>query len=306
MPFPPPHTVAVAGTKVGLLLDTRANSYSRAEKEFSDSQVFSSPFPTAQLVVVHGLGELEAHGDGAMDVLVVGQSACEGYSPKVWGAVCGAIKLGGKLVAKFPVGVADPEQVRDALVLGGFVDVQVQDDLTVLASRPSWKGSDVAPLKKRAKPVEGTNMSPPNLKNAALAPANVEGGSWALIDEDDLLNDCAVNPSKAPLSQDELAALPVKKAACKNCSCGLKELQDADAAAPVVRVNDTTDKSVVAADAASTLGGGCGSCAKGDAFRCGGCPYLGLPAFTPGTRPAIEVKPDGTRALKLDMSNDVF
>ena len=48
--------------------------------------------------------------------------------------------------------------------------------------------------------------------------------------------------------------------ACANCSCGLKDSSDGN----IKNIKTSS----------------CGSCYLGDAFRCDGCPYKGLPAFS--------------------------
>jgi hypothetical protein len=63
---------------------------------------------------------------------------------------------------------------------------------------------------------------------------------------------------------------------CKNCNCGRAELENKKLninGADVMVPNMKSD---------------CGKCYLGDAYRCAGCPYRGMPAFEPGDK--IEVK----------------
>lgn len=121
-------------------------------------------------------------------------------------------------------------------------------------------------------------------KEASAIQLNLGGGSTAwkvsaddedeeLIDEDDLLvedDDMAGVVEAAPVS----GTGPAVKKACANCTCGRAEGK----------------MTKLTKDMIENPQSGCGSCALGDAFRCAGCPYRGLPAFEMGKK--IELPPD--------------
>ncbi|QIW96869.1 hypothetical protein AMS68_002387 [Peltaster fructicola] len=78
-----------------------------------------------------------------------------------------------------------------------------------------------------------------------------------------------------------------RRRACKDCTCGLAqrlEAEDkvkraeADSNLAKLTANDLTEVDFTVQGKI----GSCGNCALGDAFRCDGCPYIGLPAFKPG------------------------
>ncbi|XP_053402651.1 anamorsin homolog [Mercenaria mercenaria] len=90
-----------------------------------------------------------------------------------------------------------------------------------------------------------------------------------LVNEDELLDeDDLKRPDPASLKADCGTGADKKKKACKNCTCGLAEELDAEAA-------KSKPKTATSA---------CGSCYLGDAFRCSSCPYLGMPAFKAGEK----------------------
>ncbi|KAF7692180.1 Anamorsin-B [Cucumispora dikerogammari] len=73
-----------------------------------------------------------------------------------------------------------------------------------------------------------------------------------------------IRPQNTPTISGE-----IKRRPCDNCSCGLKPQIDINN--KNIEINNKTKVS------------NCGSCYLGDAFRCGGCPFLGKPAFEPGS-----------------------
>ncbi|KNC86110.1 hypothetical protein SARC_01726 [Sphaeroforma arctica JP610] len=153
--------------------------------------------------------------------------------------------------------------------------------VTVVAVTPDFDVLESAPLPMALNRKKKTPAAAPSKPSVWTVAATDFGDDMDLVDEDDLLDDSdKVKPDAAALSSGCAPAEPgAKKRACKDCSCGLKEME-------------ASGKDEFEAAPESS----CGSCYLGDAFRCGTCPYLGMPAFESGQKVALT-----TRQLKADL-----
>lgn len=89
-----------------------------------------------------------------------------------------------------------------------------------------------------------------------------------MMEDDDLLEEDDLKIPDRP--KVDSCGKPTRKA-CRNCSCGRAELEALEEQEKLAKLQKEMPTS------------SCGSCFKGDAFRCSTCPYLGMPAFEPGT-----------------------
>ncbi|KAJ9492017.1 Fe-S cluster assembly protein [Penicillium thymicola] len=164
--------------------------------------------------------------------------------------------------------------------------------------KPSFDPSAAVPLKfglkKKNKPTPPTAV-PIIPSTGFAAPMGIDSPTNHDRDDDDeLINEDTL------LSEEDLTR-PImpppecqpktgrRRRACKDCSCGLADKLEAEDKER--RANADKELNVMKLDTGDLAEldftvegktGSCGSCALGDAFRCDGCPYMGLPAFKPG------------------------
>ncbi|KAE8454082.1 electron carrier [Mollisiaceae sp. DMI_Dod_QoI] len=109
-----------------------------------------------------------------------------------------------------------------------------------------------------------------------------------LIDEDTLLTE---EDLKRPVNipPECVPRVGKRRRACKDCTCGLAQKLEAEDAAKRASADAQLRTLRLEADDLAEVDftvkgkvGSCGNCSLGDAFRCDGCPYIGMPAFKPG------------------------
>jgi hypothetical protein len=101
-----------------------------------------------------------------------------------------------------------------------------------------------------------------------------------------LITECLTNITPAPECAPRVGK---RRRACKDCTCGLAERIAAEDAAKRSTADQQLKALKLDADDLAEVDftvqgkvGSCGNCSLGDAFRCDGCPYIGMPAFKPG------------------------
>ena len=181
------------------------------------------------------------------------------------------------------------------LTLAGFTILSaIPTQGTIISQKPAYTTSTLA-----AAPNGHSNVAVPLPRRPAdPARKSTKKAIWTLtspstptIDAEALLTQ-ADRQRPVPTCEPADATAPRRKKACKNCSCGLAELEaeelkqgkvvlldGAEDGQAVEVAQADRERLLIAAKASSKATSSCGSCFLGDAFRCASCPYLGWCPF---------------------------
>lgn len=182
------------------------------------------------------------------------------------------LKPGGMILmhTSLPPNVIDKSssELERKLLISGFIEAQV------LQLKPLLLPEDVQSLTIKVKKPSWEIGSSFSIKTVTKSMPKVQiDDDMDLIDEDSLLTDEDLKKPQLPIIGD--CEVGSTRKACKNCTCGRAEEEE------------KVEKLGLTAELLNNPQSACGSCGLGDAFRCGSCPYKGLPPFKLGEKVSL-------------------
>ncbi|XP_039776253.1 anamorsin homolog [Panicum virgatum] len=206
--------------------------------------------------------------DGSVGAVLAVVKNVESLREQLVAEISRVLKAGGRVLVQSSAPSSSQKPNTDIeckLLMGGFVEVQAsaassQDNvqsIVVSEGELAWSMGSSFPLKKGTK---------------ALPKIQTDDDS-ELIDEDSLLTEEDLKKPQLPVVGD--CEVGASRKACKNCTCGRAEAEA------------KVEKLELTAEQINNPQSSCGSCGLGDAFRCGTCPYRGLPPFKPGEKVSL-------------------
>ncbi|KAJ4222724.1 electron carrier [Fusarium solani] len=218
----------------------------------------------------------------------------------VLGPVAEALKPNGRLQSQDGNSLEESTLSKEAVLAGlvasrgGFEKPNYGDNEGAVTLKFGLKKKNQpAPLADGSVPLNLKKKKPVEVK--PVVPAGV-----GFIDlSDDLDDDDLIDEDTLMTEEDLLRPINIppecqpkagkRRRACKDCSCGLAERLAKEDAEKRAEADKKLESVKLATDDLAEIDftvqgkvGSCGNCSLGDAFRCDGCPYIGLPPFKPG------------------------
>ncbi|GAB4818453.1 hypothetical protein N2152v2_005499 [Parachlorella kessleri] len=243
----------------------------------SSVQSHGIPFDQVTLATNSACLERDALVSGFHTILSVGKPG--DHTVELLGVLAAALRPGGLLIVKKEgtLELAQIEALKKNLLLSGLVVGDTLPDgqgTAVQARKPQWETGAKAAIKLKPRSGAAAATAAPAVQQAVPSKAWVVSADdedvEEVLDEEELLTEEDKQRPNPALTNDDCEAGAASRKACKNCTCGRAE--EGPNAPPAQLTKDMLQNPT----------SGCGSCGLGDAFRCGGCPYRGLPSFEMG------------------------